>query len=478
MGVTCSRIKRLKSFKIIELPYNDSLIKKQLDFIFKVMFKNRKSYLIGSRDLSPYKKQTKKKYLKSNKQLIELHNQKIENAFWKVIQPIQISDLSTLEKQKFYINSLIKLGRVMLTMLYDSFAYEFDDKAIPDEMEERNKLNDSYFIESQVQYRFCLCKLATLENHIISPCKCAGSIKFVHLNCLQFWLNSQSKKKRIKWSSFKFKLFYYNICDVNKPKEPYLLIQINHNDKNKEQGLYVIEIKNRNIIKIERTQDCDIKLHDISVSRHHASIVINQNDQSFHIQDNCSKFGTLVLAQESDLQIHLHSQKRLALHVGRVVIVVKIQKKINKKKFNKYRVPSQAEVFRQIKQNEDKDEDKEIYGEQQLLDDEEEILINDPAYDKDQDINKFNNINFISGSIIKKSEYIYIYIIYYYFIDQFNLLVKLIQLFKYQFLDQSKDVDRDCIKNISNLYCLYKNSQKNSIISVMSLNYVNFILCF
>lgn len=38
----------------------------------------------------------------------------------------------------------------MLTMLYDSFAYEFDDKAIPDEMEERNKLNDSYFIESQV----------------------------------------------------------------------------------------------------------------------------------------------------------------------------------------------------------------------------------------------------------------------------------------------------------------------------------------
>ncbi|CAD8185607.1 unnamed protein product [Paramecium pentaurelia] len=400
---------------------SDSLIKKQLDFDFqgRVVQLDREILALTKNEVVRNQKEIFE--FRSNQQFIELHNQKIENAFWKVIRPNQTSDLPTLEKQKLQINSIIKLGRVRLTILYYSFTYEFDDKAIPDEMEERNKLNDSDFIESQVQCRFCLSKLATLENPFISPCKCAGSIKFVHLKCLQNWLNSQLKKKEQNgvtlyyWrsmkcelckiaykTSFKFKQFHYNICDVNKPKEPYLLIQINHNDKNKEQGLYMIEIKNRNIIKIGRTQDCDIKLHDISVSRHHASILINQNDQSFHIQDNCSKFGTLVLAQESDLQIHLNSQKRLALQVGRVVIVVTIEKKINKKKFNKYRVPSQVEVFRQIKQHEDEDKDKEISGEQQQLDDEEEILINDPAYDKDQDINKFNNMNFLTGSIIQK----------------------------------------------------------------------------
>lgn len=42
---------------------------------------------------------------------------------------------------------MIKLGRVKLTILDYSFAYEFDDRGIPDELEEKNKLNDSGCIE-------------------------------------------------------------------------------------------------------------------------------------------------------------------------------------------------------------------------------------------------------------------------------------------------------------------------------------------
>jgi hypothetical protein len=94
--------------------------------------------------------------------------------------------------------------------------------------------------------------------------------------------------------TFKFQDFEYRLLDIPRPKDAFLMFQISHCDKNKESGFYVVELKDKKQIKIGRTQDCDIKLHDISVSRHHATIVIE--DVTFFIEDNCSKFGTLVLA--------------------------------------------------------------------------------------------------------------------------------------------------------------------------------------
>ncbi|CAK92906.1 unnamed protein product (macronuclear) [Paramecium tetraurelia] len=442
MGATCSNIKNQNVFNIMELPYNihvmayiwsdnghnlfdyesDSLVKKSIDFDFQGRVVQLDRDILALTKNEVVRNQREIFEFRSNQKYIEIYNPKIENAFWKVIRPIQASDLPTLERQKLIINTTIKLGRVKLTVLDYSFAYEFDDGGgVPDELDEKNNLNDSEFVEGQVQCRFCLSKLAKFENPFISPCKCAGSIKYIHLKCLQSWINSQLKTKTQNgvtlyyWksmkcelcktmykTSFKFKTIQYNICDINKPKEPYLLLQINHSDKNKEQGLYVIDIKTRDTIKIGRTQDCDIKLHDISVSRHHASILVNHQEQSFFLEDNCSKFGTLVLAQDEDLQIQLNSPKRLALQVGRIVIVVTIEKKINKKKINKYRVPAQFEVFRQIKQHEDEVEQQS--AEQQQQSDVEDILINDPTFDRDQDMSKFKNMNFLTGSIIQREQ--------------------------------------------------------------------------
>jgi E3 ubiquitin-protein ligase DOA10 len=35
--------------------------------------------------------------------------------------------------------------------------------------------------------RICLDESDTPENPFISPCKCDGSMKFIHLTCLQEW---------------------------------------------------------------------------------------------------------------------------------------------------------------------------------------------------------------------------------------------------------------------------------------------------
>jgi pSer/pThr/pTyr-binding forkhead associated (FHA) protein len=101
-------------------------------------------------------------------------------------------------------------------------------------------------------------------------------------------------------AEFKYESRTYNIIDIPKPKFSYVMLQIHNADKNKERGIYLIQLKNKDFIKIVnnllivqgRVQECDIKLNDISVSRHHATIHIKNT--SLQIVDNKSKFGTLV----------------------------------------------------------------------------------------------------------------------------------------------------------------------------------------
>ena len=39
--------------------------------------------------------------------------------------------------------------------------------------------------------RICLSEDITPENPLISPCKCSGTMKMIHIDCLREWLNSK-----------------------------------------------------------------------------------------------------------------------------------------------------------------------------------------------------------------------------------------------------------------------------------------------
>lgn len=62
-------------------------------------------------------------------------------------------------------------------------------------MPAKDPLNESDCIEGNTLCRFCLGKLATLDNPFICPCKCTGSVRYIHLKCLQNWINSMMKYK-------------------------------------------------------------------------------------------------------------------------------------------------------------------------------------------------------------------------------------------------------------------------------------------
>ena len=52
-----------------------------------------------------------------------------------------------------------------------------------------------------------------------------------------------------------------------------------------------------NTFKLGRGHESDVRVSDISVSRCHAILKYDENDHAFSLEDNLSKFGTLVLAK-------------------------------------------------------------------------------------------------------------------------------------------------------------------------------------
>ena len=52
-----------------------------------------------------------------------------------------------------------------------------------------------------------------------------------------------------------------------------------------------------------RGHESEVRICDISVSRCHSLLKFNPETASFYVEDNLSKFGTLVLAKQKDISL-------------------------------------------------------------------------------------------------------------------------------------------------------------------------------
>ena len=75
-------------------------------------------------------------------------------------------------------------------------------------------------------------------------------------------------------------------------------------------------------IKIGRGHECEIRIHDISVSRKHAIVRSIKNE--FYIFDNKSKFGTLV--REEDMGFEIKRDEKKAVQIGRTILEFEVSK--------------------------------------------------------------------------------------------------------------------------------------------------------
>ena len=181
------------------------------------------------------------------------------------------------------------------------------------------------------------------DNPLVQPCKCSGSLKYIHLNCLKQWLNTKSCIKIESNNNFSFFLIKPVECELCKTKFPdfirhngklyeildfksefdnYFTIESLTLDKNNTKFFYVVNLDKNVKLKIGRGKDSQLTLGDISVSRVHATLTIE--NKNIYIEDNNSKFGTLIFMQTPSIK--LVNNLPLFIQVGRTFLDCRIKK--------------------------------------------------------------------------------------------------------------------------------------------------------
>ena len=167
--------------------------------------------------------------------------------------------------------------------------------------------------------RICFLSSSNENNPLISPCKCSGSMKYIHYICLKKCIETKIiKKTEQNFKSYSWKSFSCEICKAEYPK--YIKIkeslfslvdlEINYTSyvtcdytlyddlkkKTFRKGIIIFKINEEkdkdDIITVGRSQNNKIKLKDISVSRNHCNFIKKKN--KLYIVDKGSKFGTLI----------------------------------------------------------------------------------------------------------------------------------------------------------------------------------------
>ena len=188
--------------------------------------------------------------------------------------------------------------------------------------------------------------VADFDNPLVQPCLCSGSLKYIHLNCLKQWLNTKSITKidsnynysiflvkqieceicKTKFPDFiKYRNNLYEILDFKSEFENYFTVESLTIDKNNTRCIYVVNLDNNIKLKIGRGHDAHLILSDISVSRVHSLLTID--NKNIYLEDNNSKFGTLVLVQCPTLKII--ENLPLNIQIGRTFLNCKIQSPFN-----------------------------------------------------------------------------------------------------------------------------------------------------
>jgi len=176
--------------------------------------------------------------------------------------------------------------------------------------------------------RICLFEGSTAEDPLLAPCHCRGSIQHVHLGCLKHWITDRLALSN-GGTSFMVggassplscelcKSPYQTTVQIGRKTVP--LVEIDSPfivlESCNDHRLHVLPITGENPLKIGRGHECNMNIHDTSISRVQASIELI--DGSFHLKDRGSRFGTYVKITKP---LVLEAGKQFSVQVGRSIL--------------------------------------------------------------------------------------------------------------------------------------------------------------
>ena len=239
---------------------------------------------------------------------------------------------------------------------------------------ESSEKNSNSKVNNLKNKKVKICRICYIEeydkinNPLIKPCKCSGSMKYIHYDCLLHWIRTKIIDKTQKYydndysSIFNLELVECELCKTRLPdyirhkNEIYSLLNldkdfdeekilINKNEKvNKKRKesksnyiifdtvspsktdnryRYLVKFDKNNILRIGRGLEMQLILNDISVSRNHCQLKIDDNGNII-LEDHNSKFGSLVLIQD---KIEILKGQNLYIQVGTNYLTLALKKK-------------------------------------------------------------------------------------------------------------------------------------------------------
>ena len=198
--------------------------------------------------------------------------------------------------------------------------------------------------------RICLLEgSGTDEDPLIQACNCRGSIQYVHLGCLRYWINGRLCITDASKHAYLFRQLSCELCKVNYPVEvempggvklplvpmpetraPFIVLenmmrqegQLPGDQGPASRGIFVISLAGKKMLKLGRGHESDVRIADVSISRWHATVSFTEGGQ-FIIEDHGSKFGTLVSMRRPrvvDPTCTDPSKARLCVQAGRTLL--------------------------------------------------------------------------------------------------------------------------------------------------------------
>ena len=313
------------------------------------------------------------------------------NKIWYVLPSLTESNdeimVATRKNKEYPIKpyDVIKLGRVKYSVneiFFTNDCVEINQEPVFD------FLYTTFTPESNYECRYCLTNTNDEKNPLVSLCKCKGGAMFIHYTCVKQWMSMKlSTKENTNKSviSYNFKSFNCEICkwpypfrftvnnnmfnliEINKPidKNYMILESLNQvKDNNNYKSIHVILLENNKELTLGRSNETDVRINDISVSRIHA--YLRFKDKQIFLYDNNSKFGTLILMR-TPVDV---TSIPLSLQIGRTYITINKTGSLCKN-FNKLlkiknsgghhnKLGAMEVLYKKQKENDDNFEIKEI----------------------------------------------------------------------------------------------------------------------
>ncbi|AFZ81211.1 hypothetical protein BEWA_006200 [Theileria equi strain WA] len=188
--------------------------------------------------------------------------------------------------------------------------------------------------------RICLCDDDDASGPLITPCKCKGTLTYVHLACIRSWIKGRlncydgngSPNVSYFWQKLHCELCgasypsYINIdnketefVDIEQPNPPYAVLEP---ENSIDRGYFIVSLAKKDAI-IGRGHDCDVRLTDISVSRLHSRLYFSNGH--FIIEDKKSKFGTMI-HNSTPIKSQVIPGAPICLKVGNGILCISMKK--------------------------------------------------------------------------------------------------------------------------------------------------------